>query len=430
MRNHIKSIHALEILDSRGNPTLEVRVELENGIIGKSSVPSGLSTGKHEAVEIRDHNKHRYQGKGVLAAIDHVNRIIGPKLKGYDPIDKQSDIDHLMIELDGTKDKSKLGANAIVGVSQAVACAAAKACKLSLYTYLGGVGAVRLPMPMVNILNGGKHADNSVDFQEFMIVPIGAPTFSEALRYCVETFNSLKKILHKKGYSTNVGDEGGFAPQLKNNTEAFCLIMQAIEGAHFKPGQDIAIAIDPAASSFYINNEYDLSEGGEGKQSTSDLIVFYEIALRNYPIVSIEDGLDENDWAGFHTLTSAVGHKVQIVGDDILVSNPEFIKRAIKEKTCNAALIKLNQIGTVTEAMESIQLCRNAGWNYVISHRSGETNDTFIADFAVAMGGGQIKSGSVCRGERLAKYNRLLEIEFDLGKGALFENPLKFTKST
>ncbi|MBX3710271.1 MAG: phosphopyruvate hydratase [Gammaproteobacteria bacterium] len=428
MSNHIKSIQAFEILDSRGNPTVKVIVTLKNGVVGQSSVPSGLSTGKHEAVEIRDHDKHRYHGQGVKTAVENINFILGPKLIDLDPIDHQADIDYRMIEIDGSKNKSKLGANSILGISQAIACAAAKACNLSLYAYLGGIGASRLPMPMVNILNGSKHADNNLDFQEFMIVPIGAPNYSEALRYTVETFKSLGQILREKGYNTNVGDEGGFAPQLKNNEEAFDLIIRAIEKANFKPGEDVAIAIDPAASSFYKKNEYDLSKSGGGNKSTSDMIVFYELCLKNYPIVSIEDGLDENDWQGFHTLTAAIGHRVQIVGDDILVTNPEFIQRAIDEKTCNAVLIKLNQIGTVTEAIESVQLCRNAAWNYVISHRSGETNDTFIADFAVAMGGGQIKSGSVCRGERIAKYNRLLEIEAELGKGALFQNPFKGTK--
>jgi len=428
MSNHIKSVHALEILDSRGNPTIQVTVTLKNGVVGQSSVPSGLSTGKYEAVEIRDHDKQRYQGKGVITAIENINHIIGPELRDHDPIDRQAHIDRRMIEIDGSINKSKLGANAILGVSQAIACAAAKACGLSLYAYLGGIGMTLLPMPMVNILNGGKHADNNLDFQEFMIVPIGAPTYSEALRYAAETFRSLRQVLQEKGYSTNIGDEGGFAPQLKNNAEAFDLIMRAIEKARFKPGHDIAIAIDPAASSFYKKNEYDLFKSGEGKKSTSDMIVFYEVVLRNYPIISIEDGLDENDWEGFHALTAAIGQRVQIVGDDILVTNPEFIKRAIKEKTCNAALIKLNQIGTVTEAIESVQLCRHAAWNYIISHRSGETNDTFIADFSVAMGGGQIKTGSVCRGERIAKYNRLLEIEAELGKGALFENPFQFKR--
>lgn len=420
--SEIQSIQASEILDSRGSPTLRVCVELENGIRGYSCVPSGLSTGKHEAVELRDHDKHRYQGKGLLKVIDNM-KLLAHSLRGRNPVGHQTELDHLMIELDGSKNKSDLGANAILGVSQAIACAAAQACNLPLYAYLGGVGATRLPMPMINILNGGKHADNNLDFQEFMIVPIGAPTFSEALRYSVEVFNSLKQILQSKEYNTNVGDEGGFAPQLRNNEEAFDFIVKAIETAHFKPGKDISIAIDPAATSFYKKERYDLAKSGKGYETSSEMVNFYEAWARQYPIVSIEDPFAEEDWEGFRVLTETIGHKIQIVGDDLLVTNPEFIKRAIKEKACNAALIKLNQIGTVTESIEAIQLCRKAGWNFVISHRSGETNDTFIADFAVAMGGGQIKTGSVCRGERIAKYNRLLEIETELGKGATFENP-------
>jgi enolase len=423
MKRRIKSIFASEILDSRGNPTIRVDIELENGMRAHSSVPSGVSTGKHEAFELRDKDKNRYNGKGVKEAISHINCFIAERFEGCDPVDRQAHMDQLMIEFDGTKNKSKMGANAIVGVSQAIACIAAKACGLPLYAYLGGIGKMRLPMPMINILNGGLHADNNLEFQEFMIVPVGAPTFSEALRYSVETFNALRIILREKGYSTNVGDEGGFAPQLKTNNEAFDLLLLAIERANFEPAKDIAIAIDPAANSFYKNGHYDLTKSGESIKSTFDMVVFYELCARKYPIVSIEDGLDENDWDGFRALTAAIGDEIQVVGDDILVTNPKIITRAINEKTCNAALIKLNQIGTVTEAIEAIQLCQKAAWNYVISHRSGETNDTFIADFAVAMGGRQIKTGSVCRGERIAKYNRLLEIERELGKEAIFENP-------
>lgn len=419
----IQSVVASEILDSRGNPTIHVHVYLKNGIVGTSSVPSGVSTGKFEAVELRDNDMDRYHGKGVLKAVDHINHTLAPALMGHNPVHQQSALDQLMINLDGSENKSILGANALVGVSQAIACAGAKACNMPLYVYLGGSGKTKLPMPMINIINGGKHADNNLSFQEFMIVPIGAPTFGECLRYSIETFNCLKQILHNKGYSTNVGDEGGFAPQLKSNEEALSLIVQAIEKAHFEPGKDLAIALDPAASSFYKNGQYYLSSTEAVGKLSADMNDFYKLCVEKYPIVSIEDGLDEQDWDGFKKQTAMLGEKIQIVGDDILVTNPKFIGRAIKEKTCNAALIKLNQIGTVTETIEAIKLCRKAKWNYVISHRSGETNDIFIADFAVAMGGGQIKTGSVCRGERIAKYNRLLEIETELGDNAIFENP-------
>jgi enolase len=331
-----------------------------------------------------------------------------------------------MIKLDGTPNKAKLGANAILSVSMAVARTAAIVSGLPLYASLGEIGALRIPVPMMNILNGGKHADNSVDFQEFMIMPIGAPTFSEALRYGAETFHTLKKILKKKGYATSVGDEGGFAPDLKSNEEACEVIIEAIETAGFTPGRDIAIALDPAASSFFEKGAYHLSKSGQGKKSAKELIGIYEGWIDKYPIVSIEDGLAENDWEGFRMQTAAQGKKIQIVGDDIFVTNTKFISRGIKEKSANAVLIKLNQIGTITETIEAIDLCRKAGWGFVISHRSGETEDAFLADFAVAMGGGQIKTGSVCRSERIAKYNRLLEIEKDLGKSAIFENPLKW----
>lgn len=421
----IHSINALEILDSRGNPTVKVKVHLDDGTIGEASIPSGASTGKNEAVELRDSDQSRYGGKGVLKAVKHVNDILAPALLGYDPR-QQEKIDSIMKELDGTPDKSKLGANAILGVSQATARAAAKASNLPLYTYLAslaGEEAARLPMPMANILNGGKHADNNIDFQEFMIVPIGAPTFSEALRYTSETFHSLKNLLERRGYSTNVGDEGGFAPQLKSNEEACDMIVEAIKLAHYKPGIDIAIALDPAASSFYENGKYNLSKSKRGYKTSDEMTSLYKEWIQKYPIVSLEDGLAEDDWEGFQKQTELLGNNTQIVGDDILVTNPKFIKRAIKEKTCNAVLIKLNQIGTVTETIEAVKLCKKAGWNFVISHRSGETEDSFIADFAVAMGGGQIKTGSVCRGERIAKYNRLLEIESELGKKGAFVNP-------
>ena len=423
MKGKIESVRALEILDSRGNPTLRVFLTLDQGIAASASVPSGASTGENEAVELRDGDRNRYDGKGVKKAAANVNEIIAPKIVGMDP-SRQAEIDRLMIELDGTPNKGKLGANAILGVSMAVARAAASASGIPLYSYLGGPGAVRIPVPMMNILNGGKHAENSVDFQEFMVMPIGAPNFGEALRYGAETFHALKGILKKKRYATGVGDEGGFAPNLKSNDEACRVIVEAIETAGYKTGKDIAIALDPAASSFYQSGIYDLAKSGQGKKSSAEMTNLYARWVKEYPIVSIEDGLAEDDWEGFQVQTAALGDKIQIVGDDIYVTNTRFISRGIQEKTSNAVLIKLNQIGTVTETIEAIQLCRRAGWAFVISHRSGETEDTFLADFAVAMGGGQIKTGSVCRSERIAKYNRLLEIEAELGRAALFENPL------
>jgi enolase 1/2/3 len=371
---------------------------------------------------LRDGDKGRYGGKGVRNAVANVNETIASALIGSDP-SRQAEIDATLIELDGTPNKASLGANAILGVSMAVARAAAMEAKLPLYAYLGGAGAVRLPVPQMNILNGGKHADNSVDFQEFMVMPIGAPTFAEALRYGAETFHALAGILKKNGYSTSVGDEGGFAPNLKSNEEACERIVQAIEAAGYKPGKDIAIALDPAASSFYGNGAYDLAKSGAGRKSSDEMIAIYQNWIETFPIVSIEDGLDENDWAGFARQTAAQGGKIQIVGDDIFVTNPQFVRRGVAEKTANAVLIKLNQIGTVTETIQTIDLCRAAGWRYVVSHRSGETEDAFMADFAVAMGGGQIKTGSACRSERIAKYNRLLEIERALGRAAVFTSP-------
>lgn len=419
MGRKIASIRGLEILDSRGNPTVRVHLTLDNGVAVSASVPSGASTGENEALELRDGDKKRYGGKGVLQAVANVNEKIAPKLLGMDPA-RQAEIDHLMIDLDGTPTKSKLGANAVLGVSMAVARAAAMAAELPLYAYLGGTGAVRLPVPMMNILNGGKHADNSVDFQEFMVMPTGAPTFAEALRYGAETFHSLKGILHKRGYTTSVGDEGGFAPNLKSNEEACDVIIDAIQAAGYTPGKDVAIALDPAASSFYEDGTYNLCKSGQGKKSSAQMISLYQTWVEKYPIISIEDGLAENDWSGFHDMTATMGEKIQIVGDDIFVTNTKFIARGIKEKSSNAVLIKLNQIGSVTETVEAIQMCQKAGWGYVASHRSGETEDDFLADFAVAMGGGQIKTGSACRSERIAKYNRLVEIEAELGKTAVF----------
>jgi enolase len=421
--SRITSLFGYEILDSRGNPTVRVRIALDDGVTATASVPSGASTGEHEAVELRDGDKSRYGGKGVLKAVAHVNERIAPAVIGRDPI-RQAEIDALLLELDGTPNKAKLGANAILGVSMAVARAAGLTSKVPLYAYLGGPGATRLPVPMMNILNGGKHADNSVDFQEFMVMPIGAPTFAEALRYGAETFHALAKILKSKGYATSVGDEGGFAPNLKSNEEACELIVAAVKAAGYVPGTDIAIALDPAASSFFGGGVYELTKSGQGRKTTDEMIALYGRWLDAYPIVSIEDGLDENDWAGFAKMTASQGDRIQIVGDDVFVTNPTFVRRGIAEKTANAVLIKLNQIGTVSETIETIALCRQAGWNYVISHRSGETEDAFMADFAVAMGGGQIKTGSACRSERIAKYNRLLEIEGEVGKAATFGSGL------
>ncbi len=422
MDRRIESVRAMEILDSRGNPTVRVFCRLEGGLSVSSSVPSGASTGENEAVELRDGDKKRYGGKGVLKAVENVNKVIAPKIVGADP-SRQVEIDKLMIALDGTKNKGKLGANAILGVSMCVAKAAAESASLPLYSYLGGVGARRIPVPMMNILNGGKHADNSVDFQEFMIMPLGAPSFAEALRYGAETFHALKGILKKKGYATSVGDEGGFAPNLKSNEDACEVIVEAIIQAGYRPGQDIAIALDPAASSFFSDGKYNLEKSGQGVKTSREMNAIYKSWIGKYPIISIEDGLAEDDWDGFKEHTAELGGKIQIVGDDIYVTNTEFIARGIREKATNAVLIKLNQIGTVTETIEAINMCRKTGWGYVISHRSGETEDAFMADFSVAMGGGQIKTGSACRSERIAKYNRLLEIEAELGDSAIFGKP-------
>ncbi|HOV28923.1 MAG TPA: phosphopyruvate hydratase [Synergistales bacterium] len=417
--SRICDVNAMEILDSRGNPTIRVFVELDSGARVSASVPSGASTGENEAVELRDGDKGRFGGKGVLKAVTNVNEILGPGLLGMDPT-QQGQIDRMMIEMDGTPNKAKLGANAILGVSMAVARAAAVDCGVPLYAYLGGCGARRLPVPMMNIINGGKHAENSVDLQEFMIFPVGAPTFAEALRYGAETFHALKALLKKRGYSVGVGDEGGFAPDLKSNEEALELMVQAIESAGYEPGKQVAIALDPAASSFWEQGVYNLSKSGQGKKTSEEMVAMYKDWVSRYPILSIEDGHAEDDWKGFSALTKEIGDRVQIVGDDIFVTNTNFIARGIEEKAANAVLIKLNQIGTVTETIQAIELARKAGWGYVISHRSGETEDTFMADFAVAMGGGQIKTGSVCRSERIAKYNRLLEIEAELDDAAVF----------
>lgn len=416
----IQNIDALEILDSRGNPTIQVEVTLHDGTMGVACVPSGASTGQHEAVELRDHDAHRYQGMGVLHAVKNVRTILGPAIAGMEAT-QQADIDAMLIHTDGTPNKSKLGANAILGISMAVARAAAQSLRLPLYRYLGGSTACRLPVPMMNVINGGKHAGNRLDFQEFMIVPHGAPNFHEALRYGVETFKALKRTLEKRGLPTAVGDEGGFAPDLNSNDEACDLIVDAIEAAGFRPGTDVAIALDPAASSFFKNGNYHFASGKTlGHTALLDL---YRRWVEVFPIVSIEDGFDEGDWEGFVMQTAEMGDHIQIVGDDNYVTNRKFIAEGIRQKATNAVLIKPNQIGTVTETIEAIELAHDAGWRTVVSHRSGETEDTFIADFAVAMGTGQIKTGSLCRSERVAKYNRLLRIEKELGSSAEFSSP-------
>lgn len=421
MSGKIESVRAMEILDSRGNPTLRAYVSLDNGITATASVPSGASTGENEAVELRDGDKKRYGGKGVLKAVANVSTVIASNLIGLDPT-RQGEIDRLMIGLDGTPNKGNLGANAILGVSMAVARAAAQSAQIPLYQYLGGAGARRLPVPCMNIVNGGQHADNSVDFQEFMAVPIGAPSFREGLRYVAETFHTLKGILKVRGLATSVGDEGGFAPNFSSNEDAIETILQAIEKAGYKPGEQIAIALDSAANSFALDRagEYDLNRSHVGKKSSSELIALAGEWIEKYPIVLWEDPLAEGDWKGFKQFTAKYGKKIEVVGDDIFVTNTQYIARGIKERTANSALIKLNQIGTVSETIEAVRMCRDAGWRYFLSHRSGETEDTFLADFAVAMDGGHLKTGSASRSERIAKYNRLLEIEQEIGEGALF----------
>ena len=414
MKTQIRSVSALEILDSRGNPTVRTFVELEDGTTVSASVPSGASTGENEAVELRDGGK-RYGGKGVEKAVENVNTEIANAVEGMDATGQKA-IDRLMVQLDGTENKSRLGANAILGVSMAVARAAASSLGLPLYKYLGGADAVRVPVPCMNIVNGGEHADNSVDFQEFMAVPHGAPTFKEGLRYVAETFHVLKSILKSRGLSTGVGDEGGFAPDFKSNEDAIETIIEAIEKAGYKPGVDISIAIDTAANSFSpnIDGNYDLIWSGAGKMSTDELVALESKWIERYPIILWEDPLSEGDWEGFKKFTAKHGSNIEVVGDDLFVTNTKYIRRGIEEGSANSALIKLNQIGTVTESIEAVKMCREAGWRYFISHRSGETEDTFLADFAVAMDGGHLKTGSASRGERIAKYNRLLEIEHEL----------------
>lgn len=416
----ITEIIAREILDSRGNPTVEVEVILESGNYGRAAVPSGASTGAFEAVELRDNDKSRYLGKGVENAVKNVMEIIAPELEGVD-VFQQTAIDRLLIELDGTENKAHLGANAILGVSMAVAKAAANELGLPLYKYIGGVNAKTLPVPMMNILNGGQHADNNVDIQEFMIMPVGAVSFREALRMCAEVFHTLKGVLKVKGYNTAVGDEGGFAPNLKSNEEAIQVIVEAIEKAGYKPGVDICLAMDVAASSFYDEKDGNYHMSGEGVVKTSaEMIDYYEMLIDKYPIISIEDGLNEEDWEGTTLLTERLGKKIQIVGDDLFVTNTKRIKKGIEMKCANSVLIKLNQIGTITETIDAIEMAKRAKYTAVISHRSGETEDVTIADLAVALNAGQIKTGAPSRTDRVAKYNQLLRIEEELGDVAIF----------
>jgi enolase len=423
----IVALHAREILDSRGNPTVEVDARLEDGSTGRAAVPSGASTGSREAVERRDGDAHRYGGKGVLQTVAGVNGTIAAALRGQDASD-QAAVDERLCALDGTANKAALGANAILGVSLAVARASAASAHEPLYRHLGGPDANLLPVPMFSVLNGGVHADNSVDFQEFMIAPIGAPSFHEALRMGAEVYHALKALLKRKGYGTAVGDEGGFAPNLKANVEAVEVIVAAIEAAGLRPGQDVVLALDPASSEFFDGGAYVLRKSDGSRKSSEDMVALYDDWTRQFPILSIEDGLAEDDWTGWSTLTRRLGERVQLVGDDIFVTNPAIIRRAIAEKIGNAALIKLNQIGTLTETLAAIREAQAAGYGTVISHRSGETPDDFIADLAVATGAGQIKTGAPCRGERVAKYNQLARIEEELGDRARYAGAAAFAQ--
>ena len=409
----ITEIRAREILDSRGNPTISTEVILSSGTVGKAAVPSGASTGTYEALELRDGNLSRYFGKGVLKAVTNVKEIIAPQIIGLDALE-QEEIDKRLIQLDGTSSKKKLGANAILSVSMATAHAASQAMSLPLYSYLGKRETYRLPVPLINILNGGSHADNNVDIQEFMIVPTGSPNFSEAIRMSAEVFHHLKKILQKKDYSTAVGDEGGFAPNLKSNEEALELILESIQKAGYRPGEDIFLALDVAASEFFNDKKYFFKKSDGSKRSSDEMINFYESLVQKYPIISIEDGFAEDDWEGWNLMTEVLGHRIQIVGDDIFVTNLERFKKGVERKIGNSILIKLNQIGTLSETIETIRYAHEKEYSTVISHRSGETEDTFIADLSVAVDSGQIKTGSLSRSERVAKYNRLLEIEEEL----------------
>jgi len=415
---NISHIHAREVLDSRGNPTVEAEVILGDGSHGRAIVPSGASTGEHEAVELRDGDKKRFLGKGVLKAVANVNREIAEALADFDAAD-QRNLDHKMIDLDGTPNKSRLGANAILAVSMAAARAAASCFALPLYRYLGGP-ANTLPVPMMNILNGGAHADNNVDFQEFMVMPVGAKSFSEGLRWGVEVFHTLKGVLKKRGYNTAVGDEGGFAPSVKSNVEAIEVVLEAIQQAGYKPGKEVAIALDPAASELYKDGKYVFKKSDKSTKSSEQMVRYWAKWAKDYPIVSLEDGLAEDDWDGWQMLTQELGGKIQLVGDDIFVTNIEFLQKGIDKGVANSILVKVNQIGTVSETLDAIDLARRNGYTSVISHRSGETEDTFIADLAVATGAGQIKTGSASRTDRIAKYNQLLRIEEELGGAARF----------
>ncbi len=417
--SNISHIHAREVLDSRGNPTVEVEVTLQDGIKGRAIVPSGASTGAHEAVELRDGDKKRFLGKGVLKAVENVNREINKALTGMDTAEQRA-LDNKMIELDGTHNKGRLGANAILAVSMAAARASAASFDLPLYRYLGGAGANTLPTPMMNILNGGAHADSNVDFQEFMVMPVGAKSFSEGLRWGVEVFHTLKGVLKKRGYSTAVGDEGGFAPSVKSNVEAIEVVLEAIQQAGYKPGEQISIALDPAASEFYQDGKYVFKKSDKSSKTSEEMVDFWAKWVNDYPIVSLEDGLAEDDWDGWKLLTEKVGGKIQLVGDDLFVTNTERLQQGIDRGVGNSILIKVNQIGTVSETLDAIDLARRNGYTSVISHRSGESEDTFIADLAVATGAGQIKTGSASRTDRIAKYNQLLRIEEELGHSATF----------
>jgi enolase len=417
--SNIAAIHAREVLDSRGNPTVEAEVFLADGSMGRAIVPSGASTGEHEAVELRDDDANRFLGKGVLKAVENVNGEISEALANWDAFDQRG-LDARMIELDGTENKGRLGANALLAVSMATARASSISLDIPLYRYLGGAGANTLPTPMMNILNGGAHADNNVDFQEFMVMPVGAPSFSEALRWGVEVFHTLKGVLKKRGYNTAVGDEGGFAPSVKSNVEAIEVVLEAITKAGYKPGEEISIALDPAASEFFQDGKYVFKKSDKSARSSDEMVAFWSKWAKDYPIVSLEDGLAENDWDGWEKLTKELGGKIQLVGDDLFVTNVQFLQEGIDKGVANSILVKVNQIGTVSETLDAIDLARRNGYTSVISHRSGETEDTFIADLAVATGAGQIKTGSASRTDRIAKYNQLLRIEEELAGTSRF----------
>jgi enolase len=427
MNTTIVDVIAREILDSRGNPTIEVDVELENGVLGRAAVPSGASTGENEAVELRDGDKARYNGKGVLNAVEHVNNTLAEELTGFDAVDQVA-IDTMMIQLDGTPTKAKLGANAILGVSLAVAKAAAQSLKLPLYKYIGGTNAKILPVPMMNILNGGKHADNNVDLQEFMVIPAKAKSFAEALRMGAEVFHALKSVLGKKGYNTAVGDEGGFAPNLKSNEEAVEVILEAIAKAGYAAGTEVFLALDPASSEFFENGKYVFGKSDKSQKTPAQMVQYYENWVKQYPIISIEDGMAEADWEGWKIMTDALGKKIQLVGDDVFVTNTKFLKKGIDLGVANSILVKVNQIGTLTETLDAIEMAKRAGYTCVISHRSGETEDATIADIAVATNVGQIKTGSASRTDRIAKYNQLIRIEEQLGAEAIYPGLAAFPR--